>query len=348
MTGSKPIREPDFRILCDTLFCRQSSRLPLIELGIDKQIKSVILGRPCQTLSDEIEFMYRTGYDFIKVQPGISFFLQNASGSAPGAYKTGSKGDKNGRQWARAESGVIQNWQDFDQYPWPDKSSIDYSRLESVKNIIPDGMGVIGQYGDIFTLAWELMGFDNFAVAIFEQPDLIQAIIEKLSGLILSMFESMAEMEWVGILWYSDDIATGSGPLISPALLDTFFFPHLQYIGSLCQKRQIPFIYHSDGRLWTVLDRILSSGVNGLHPIEPASMKITEIGEKYGDRLCLCGGIDVDLLSRGSPDQVRRHTLSLKESLCGNVSWCAGSSNSITDYVSPDNYLSMLQALLQG
>jgi len=346
MTGSKPFRKPDFSNFCDTLFCRQSGRLPIIELGIAKKIKSAILGRSCQTLADEIEFMYRTGYDFIKIQPGITFNLANVS--LPGVHTAGPKGENSGRQWAQAESGVIQTWQDFDRYPWPEKSSIDYSRLESVKDILPDGMGVIGQYGDIFTLAWELMGFDNFAVAIYEQPDLIQAIIGKLSGLILSMFENMAEMEWVGVLWYSDDIATGSGPLISPALLDTYFFPHLQAIGSLSKKRQIPFIYHSDGRLWTVLDRILDSGVNGLHPIEPASMNIAEIGEKVGDKLCLCGGIDVDLLSRGSPEQVRAVTISLKNSISGRFTWCAGSSNSITDYVSLENYLMMLQTLLEG
>ena len=42
---------------------------------------------------------------------------------------------------------------------------IDYSRYEQVKQLLPDSMGVIGQYGDIFTLVWELMGFETFAFA---------------------------------------------------------------------------------------------------------------------------------------------------------------------------------------
>jgi uroporphyrinogen decarboxylase len=308
-------------------------------------MKSAVLDRPCQTIPDEIEFMYRLGYDYIKVQPGINFEL-NLPHTGRGVV--GQAGDRAGvRAWAQGKSGVIQNWDDFERFNWPEKSDIDFSRFETIIKLLPEGMGVIGQYGDIFTLAWELMGLEKFAVAVYEETGLVQAIIDRLADLILYMFETMAGIDGVGILWYSDDIAYHSGPMISPLLLHRYLFPHLHHIAALCHARNIPFIYHSDGNLWPLMDDILACGVNALHPIEPESMDIEEVAGKYGDRLSLCGGIQVDLLSRGSPQRVVDLVRKMKDSLKGKCSWCAGSSNSIPEYISIDNYLAMVQTILE-
>ena len=53
-------------------------------------------------------------------------------------------------------------------------------------------MGVIGQYGDIFTMTWEMMGFETFSINLFEQPDLIEKLNNQVGELVLSMFEVMA------------------------------------------------------------------------------------------------------------------------------------------------------------
>jgi uroporphyrinogen decarboxylase len=55
------------------------------------------------------------------------------------------------------------------------------------------------------------------------------------------------------------------------------------------------------------MDRILDCGVNALHPIEPKSMDIKEVKERYGNKLCLMGNVDVDLLSRGTPEEIRNY-----------------------------------------
>jgi len=340
-----PPRKPDFKRLQDTLFNKKSDTIPLIELGIDPYIKSVILERPLQTLQDDVEFMYHMGYDFVKIQPQIKFDIQTQNiAKAVDNKQTGPGTD---RAWAPESEGIIKNWEEFEAYQWPVKSHIDYSKFEEVRHLLPEGMGVIGQYGDIFTLVWELMGFENFAMAIYEQPDLISALFEKISDLILSMFDTMADMDWVGALWYSDDIAYSSGLMIHPDLLRTHFFPILKHLGKRAFDRNIPLIYHSDGVLWDVMDDIIESGVKALHPIEPKSMDLVEVKEKVGNNLCLCGGIEVDLLARGSEKEV----IELVEKWLAEVGiqggYCAGSSNSIPEYVNVKNYLAMVNTVLQ-
>jgi uroporphyrinogen decarboxylase len=340
-----PPRPPNFKRLQDTLFNKKTDAIPLIELGIDPYIKSSILGRPFNSLKDDVEFMYHMGYDFVKIQPLIHFDVQTQNLSK--SVYTSQTGSADDRAWAPDSKGIIKNWADFEKFPWPDKSEIEYTKFEEVRDLLPEGMGVIGQYGDVFTLVWEMMGFENFAIAIYEEPDLIAALFNKISDLILSMFKTMADMDWIGALWYSDDIAYSSGLMINPDILRKYFFPLLAQIGSRADERDIPLIYHSDGLLWDVMDDIIASGVKALHPIEPKSMDLAEVKNKVGDKLCLCGGIEVDLLARGSESDI----IALVEKWLTEVGiqggYCAGSSNSIPEYVNIDNYKAMIKTVLQ-
>lgn len=332
------IPKPDFSNLTETLLNRPARYTPMIELGIHSSIKAKIMGRPLTGLGDDIEFMRTMGYDFVKLQPKIQLDLKRS--------KAGSD-DNSDRAWSPEGTGVITSWEEFEKFPWPEPGDIDYSSFEQIRSILPDDMGVIGQYGDIFTNVWELMGFETFAIGIYEQPDLITALFEKLSTLILSMFDTMADMDWVGALWYSDDIAYSSNLMVSPDFLRKNFFPLLRHIGKLTDRRGIPFIYHTDGVLWEVMDDIISSGVTALHPIEPKSMDIREVKQKVGDKLCLCGGIEVDLLARGKVSEIEELTTLFLNDIGSQGGYCLGSSNSIPDYVRSDNYLAMIKTALK-
>jgi uroporphyrinogen decarboxylase len=191
------------------------------------------------------------------------------------------------------------------------------------------------------------MGFETFAVATREQPELVQALFARVSDLIVGMFERMAGMDWVGALWYSDDIAFSSGLMVSPDFLHQHLFPRLRKIGELAKERGIPFIYHSDGNLWDVLDAVIACGVTALHPLEPKSMDIVEVKRQYGHILGVCGGVDLDVLARGTPDIVRALVRRFLSTVAPGGGWCAGSSNSIPDYVPVENYLAMVDTVLE-
>ena len=338
-------RKPDFQRLVKTLFGKKADAVPLIELGIDPSIKEKISGHPLQTVADDIQFMRSMGYDFIKIQPAIQF--QTNRQLMPKSIGATSNQPAPDRAWAAEHEGIISNWEDFEKYPWPRTEDIDYSRFEQARGILPDNMGIIGQYGDIYTTVWEMMGFENFAMAIYEQPDLVEALFHRVSELILSMFRTMTDMDWVGVIWYSDDIAYSSGLMVAPEFLRSHFFPLLHKIGERCASRKIPFIYHTDGVLWDVFDDIIKSGVTAIHPIEPKSMNIREVKQKFGNQLCLCGGIEVDVLARGSVEEVRNLVQKYITEIAPGGGYCLGSSNSIPEYVKAENYLAMVETGLR-
>ncbi|MFH1851933.1 MAG: uroporphyrinogen decarboxylase family protein [Candidatus Neomarinimicrobiota bacterium] len=319
-----------------TLKRGRGDHLPLAELGIHPTIKEKFLGRPIISLSDEVAFWQSAGYDYIKLQPRADFKI-------PGHIIDESIAGS--RSWAPEGLGRINSWAEFDRFDFITAADIDYTVFEQVRPLLSQGMGVIGQYGDIFTMTWGLMGFEGFSYALFENPQLVAAIFEKIGQPVLSMFEYLAQCEAVDILWFSDDIAYTSGLLVSPAILREYFFPWLKKIGDLARRYNKPLIYHSDGVLWDVMEDIIDCGVDALHPIEPRAMDIAEVKRRYGDRLCLIGNLDVGDLALAEPDQIRQTVREIYQQVGYNGGYCVGSGNSIPDYVKFENYLAMLDTV---
>jgi len=337
-------RKPDFERLVTTLRGGKADAIPLLELGVHPKVKAALLGREIGSIRDEAEFNRLMGYDYVKIQPGIVLEVNRKKTSAAGTQPDVNMPD---RAWAVEGQGVITSWEEFHAYPFPNSDDITYGRFEEIKGALPDGMGIIGQYGDIFTTVWEMMGFEQFAVAMYEDPPLIEALFDKVGTLIVSMYERMAEMPHVGAFWYSDDIAYTNGLMVSPEFLRQHFFPLLGRIGAIARQKGVPFLYHSDGYLWDVMDDIIGAGVTSLHPIEPKAMDIRDMKRRLGATLALCGGVEVDLLARGSKDEICGLVRGLIKDVGSQGGWCAGSSNSIPEYVPVENYTAMVRTVLE-
>jgi uroporphyrinogen decarboxylase len=336
------ISSPDINSLLKTLKRKKVDYFPLAELGVHPKIKELFLAKKIEGLKDEVDFWYKAGYDYIKLQPKADFnpmkigLDNNVSYNDDGTIF---------RKWASESNGVISNFNDFEKYTFPTASDFEYTNFEKVKPLLPEGMGVIGQYGDIFTMTWEMMGFESFSIALFENEELINSLNERLGNLVLSMFEYFAQSNVVDAIWYSDDIAYTNSLMVSPQVLDKYFFPWLKKIGNLAKQYNKPFIYHTDGILYDVMDRIIDCGVEAIHPIEPKAMNIADVKKRYGNKLCLIGNIDVDLLSRGTTDQIKKNVYKNVEEAGYNGGYCVGSGNSIPEYVKLENYKAMIEAV---
>ncbi len=333
---------PDFNRLAKTLRAGKAERVPLLELGIDESIMGPFIGRPITNLQDKIDFYRLAGYDYIKLQPLINM---NPGAAVPegGVRQSAASELDRARTWGSEGKGAITNWEEFERFQFAVVADEQFRLFEEAANRLPPGMKVIGQYGDIFTFTWEFMGFETFSFALMMNPDLVAAVFDKIGATIYGLFERMAQFETVGALFYSDDIAFFSGLLISPDTLHTYLFPWMKKIGDLCRQRNIPMIYHSDGKLWDAMEALIGLGVNALHPIEPKAMEIREVKARYGDRLALVGNVDVDLLVRGTPEEIRATVKSLIEDVGRLGGYCLGSGNSVPNYVPVANYRAMVE-----
>jgi|YelNatPaOPRAMG01_1025707.scaffolds.fasta_scaffold00010_55 uroporphyrinogen decarboxylase len=337
---------PNFEVLRQTLLGGRGPYVPLFELIVDRSLKAALLGRPVETPRDEVDFARLAGYDYVLFSPRLDFAPELAQ--EDGATHVRDRADHSGtRVWAEEGSGIFRSIRDVENFPWPSPDELDWSRLAELEKALPPDMGIVAQYGDIFTWSWRFLGFEQFSFALAEQPALVEAVFERIGEIELELFRRMAASPKVGALFYSDDIAYSSGLMVSPVVLRKYLFPWIRKIGELAGERELPFIYHSDGDLRLVLDELLELGIHALHPIEPKSMDILELKRRYGSRLCLCGNVDVDLLARGKPEDIRRQVAWLIENVGRLGGYCLGSGNSVPEYVPLENYRAMIETAIE-
>ena len=79
------------------------------------------------------------------------------------------------------------------------------------------------------------------------------------------------------------------------------------------------------------------------HSFEDVILPVEEAKRRWGDRIAILGGVDVDLMTRGTPDQVRTRTREVLTACMPGGGYALGSGNSVANYVSVENYLALLE-----
>ncbi|MBE7558644.1 hypothetical protein HS125_06755 [bacterium] len=209
-------------------------------------------------------------------------------------------------------------------------------------------MGVIAQYGQIFTRTWRLMGLETFSLTLYDNPELVEAVWNRAGEMMLEVWRKMASYDFVDAVVYNDDIAFRTSLFVAPEILRKYHFPWLEQLAEIARSRSAPLIYHTDGVLWEVMDDIIACGVNAIHPVEALAMDIREVKERYGNKLCLIGNLCLTgPLALGTPAQVEEEVKRLLREVAPGGGFCLGSGNSIPDYVPFENYVAMNQACLK-
>ena len=185
------------------------------------------------------------------------------------------------------------------------------------------------------------MGFENFCVSVYTQPELIEEMMELYSNWQAKVIRNLCNLD-IDFLWTTDDIAYKTSTYISPDDIRQFLMPHYRKVADSFTK---PWIYHSDGMLYDIMDDLLSLGMNGIHPVEPEAMDIKTLKEKYGKQVTFCGNIDVDKLSTGTPEEIDKLVKNAIQNAAQGGGYICGSSNSIAQYCEPANIEAMSKAI---
>jgi uroporphyrinogen decarboxylase len=337
---------PDFENLKATLMGGRGHRVPNIEFLVCREIMAEFLGVTELTVADEVEFYYQAGYDYAITSCG----LMDVSGVHNQDFVTAEKQQilsQGRRVWAEEHAGVLQTIADIDSYPWPDPETMDYSDFLDKSRYLKPGMKLISVLGKIFTTAWQLFGFEKFSEMLYDNPKLVNELLSRIAEIQIRILKKVVEMDFVGAVCISDDVAYGSGPMMSPKWLKERIFPFYRKMAEICRRARKPIIYHSDGDMTSLLETVLETGFNALHPVEPESMDIYQVRERVGKQLCLLGNIRVHSLATGTQEEI---AALVKDRICHlghDGAYCVGSSNSIPDYVPLENYKTMLETSAQ-
>lgn len=338
--------KPDFERYLKTLHCEEPDRVPQGDWHVDQRPKEAFMGRPIKTLQDQVDFWYTAGYDYMTASSGILEPVRAPEGmTTKGEGVHTEYGDKVSREWAHTHEGVLTSWEKFDKYKWPTIDDLDLSKWDVYDKILPKGMKAILLLGKIYTPAWMYMGAETFFNALETDEELVAAIINKIGNIQFQTFLRVTEHPCVGAVLNPDDIAFNTGLLVHPKYLRKYLFPWYKKMGKICREKGIGFIFHSDGDCTEVMEDLIDCGFHAFNPIQPNAMNIVEVKKKWGKKLCLIGNINLDsTLTLGTPEDVRAEVYERIRTIGPGGGYMVSSSNSITDYVPPENMKALLDA----
>ncbi len=185
------------------------------------------------------------------------------------------------------------------------------------------------------------MGLENFAIAVYEQPDLVVDVFDLYTDWYARAIVHLCEAGF-DFIWFADDIAYKTAPYVSPRMFHELFLPRYRKVVQHCT---LPWIFHSDGNLMPIMKDLLSLGMSALHPLEPDAMDLAELKRSVGSQVCLVGNISVDRLSRGNPREIDRLVQEAISIAGSGGGYILSSSNSVTSYCKADNVRAMITAL---
>jgi uroporphyrinogen decarboxylase len=333
---------PDYRRLLTTLRHEEPDRVPIAELGVDPPIKEKLLGRPVRAVEDDVEFWYRAGYDYIYLRPAYEFPGTMLGNVTTGQPKYDQIVESDEKTIPMTESGIITTMADLDRYAWPDPAcDAYYQPLTEAAQCLPSGMGLISGVGGIFTRVWMLLGFERFCIALSEDPELIAELFRRVAAIQIAVLKRVIRQPGLIAVWYGDDLAYTKSFMVSPKVYRKLLFPHMEEMAAIAHGAGMPFMYHTDGRLWDVIPDLIALGVDALHPIETMAMDITEVKRRYGKQLSLIGNIDPNTLGLGTPEQVRAEVRRRIQELAPGGGYAVGASPGIAYYTRMENYEAM-------
>jgi uroporphyrinogen decarboxylase len=342
---------PDFERVTKTVRHEEPDRVPLLECLVEYPIQSQFLGREVTPgdLTSQVEFWYKAGYDTVPVTVSMMAFGKVTEESAISkvikeVMLADSPDAEKETSWSLEYTSFIKDRADFEKFPWEALENTDLRSLYEVADILPEGMKAIAVSGKIFTVTWMLMGFNNFAMKLIMDEQLVADIFRKVAEIQLKLLEKIFELPHVGAVWLIDDLAFGTGPMIAPQAFRDHVFPWYKEIGKRCHENDVLLFQHSDGDLTLLMEDIIDIGTDLLHPIDPTCMDIVKVKEIYGDRLCIAGNVANELLRSGTPEEVDERVRYLIRNVARGGGYCLAAGNSVTEWSRFDNFMAMREA----
>lgn len=343
--------QPDFERIKKTVRHEEPDRVPLCEALVDYSIQSRFLGHEVtpDDLESQVRFWTSAGYDYIPLtigmmEPGKVTTESSISKVIRDVMLKDSSDRDDDRSWNLEYTSFIKTREDFERFPWEIAGQLDFSKIDKVEPLLPEGMKVVALSGKIFTLTWMLMGFNHFGLSLVLDEQLVADVFEQVARIQLRGLEKIIARPYVGGVWVVDDLAFGNGPIVSPQALRDHVFPWYRQMAEQCHEQGLLFFLHSDGNLMPLMDDLIDLGVDVLQPIDPSCMDIFKIKENYGDRLCLAGNVSNELLRSGQPQEVENKVKSLLRQVAPGGGYCLGSGNSVPSWAKFENYMIMRES----
>ena len=146
----------------------------------------------------------------------------------------------------------------------------------------------------------------------------------------------------------SQDMAGTNGPFISPEMWRDMCFPYLKERIAHIKQSIAQVNFHGCGRTIPLMDMIIEAGIDCYQSLQTtAGMEIGKLKSMFGDRIAFWGGVPVETLILGTPEEVREKTRVAMQRGAPGSGFILGPSHSIAKNTKYDNFMAMLDEFVK-
>ncbi|MBD3181613.1 uroporphyrinogen-III decarboxylase [Candidatus Poribacteria bacterium] len=294
-------------------------------------------------VSDEEELMQRLHIDFRRVREnyiGPPLDDKNFWGvQRDGVYY--------GQPMSHPLSGV-ETIQQVEDYPdWPSPDWFDFAGIEEQCEAWKEYAIIGGPWVVVFTDATELVGMDEFFMKMYTHPEVMHAVIQKVSDfyyeLAVRFFEAVGDK--IDIFFFGDDMGTQLALLISLKHWREFCKLHIKRFLELGEKYELKTMFHSCGAVRELIPDLIDLGLDALNPVQVAAkgMELLELKADFGHKLTFHGCIDhQNVLARGTTEVVKKEVRRVIDIMASGGGFCLAPSHDLMlDEFPPENVIVM-------
>lgn len=338
--------QPDYTNMVKAARNIEVKRFPLYEHKVDPKVMEEITGVSFAELYNgddrDLDEFFRNYCGFYRDMGYDTVSFEELIGPAmPGSGALGEH-----------VKGVIQTREDFERYPWDgicDTYFQMYHRsFEALRRNMPEGMKAIGGVGyGIFECVQDLVGYEDLCYMRVDDEELYHDMFFKIGESNLKIWKRFLREygDIYCVCRFGDDLGFKSTTLLPPDEIRELVIPQYKPIIQAVHDAGKPFLLHSCGCIFDVMEDIIAAGIDAKHSNEDQIAPFTYWVEQYGDRIGNFGGIDTDAVCRLDPDAMFDYIQEVVSKSVGHGGFAFGSGNSIPDYVPAEGYRSMNQSI---
>ena len=335
---------PDYKHVADAAKNRRPRRVPLYEHGISLNKMEEITGDGFSYLingglNDKIEFFKRFARFYATHGCDAVVFESCVTGILPGAGALGNH-----------KKGVIQTREDFIKYPWDELPALYedrfYETFAALGEALPPGMKAVGGVGNgVFECVQDLVGYEDLCCMLNDDPGLFADLFEKMGETLYVIWTAFLARfaDSFCVPRFGDDLGFRTQTLLSPDTIVKHVVPQYKKIIDLVHAYGKPFLLHSCGCIFAVMDDFISAGADAKHSNEDQIAPFPVWMDLYGDKMAFFGGLDTDMVCRADERTIREYTLEVLNKCSNRNGFAFGTGNAIADYVPAGNWLVMVE-----
>lgn len=224
-----------------------------------------------------------------------------------------------------------------------DIANAQHPSLEYMRKLNKEDKFILADVGCIW-LAGGITDFEEFPTYLswFRlYPDVVEQIIRFATDALIENAKVAIDHGADGIL-SCNDFGYSNSSWLSPDNFRRFIYPNMKRAQDAIKAKGSFFVVHSDGNNNPLLEMFADANIDGYQSIDIlGGMDLADVKERIGDKVCLLGNVDLQVLGSGSVGDVKRDVKRCIKSAAEGGGYIICSSGSMLESI-PENLRAMV------